>query len=284
MVTMGTIWERTSEVVSGRVTMLASIAIPTLFLPMIVRDAFVAYATSDTMSFATIRRLLSIVVLLLTVWGQLAIIAATSDPATDRAGAFRIASNRLLPAIGVSIVMGIVVMLTLIPGAAMLLSAGFDFRAMAAGQTPAPGSVSGGLVAGAMLFALVWTLAAFWIGAKLVVWQPVLVNERNGLRALARSWRLTNGVTWRIIGVMLLFVIVLLVAVSAAQFVTGSILRLVLGAENIVTARYVAGIVASAVSTALIVVAIVFTTRLYDALVGDGGAPAAYAGGTPTSV
>ena len=266
MVTMGSVWDRTAQVVAGRGAMLAGIALPTILLPTIVRDAFVAYSTQGTASFALVGGMLSIIVLVLAIWGQLAIIAVASDPGTDRGGAFRIATGRLLPAVGVTLVMLVAITITILPAVAMLASAGIDFKAMGAGQAPTAGSVSGALAAGALLYAFVWSLALFWVGAKLTVWQPVLVNERNGLRALSRSWALTNGSTWRIIGVLILFGIVFLVAVLAAQSVTGIVLRLILGPEHIATAVFLAGIVASAVSTALATLAIVFMTRLYDAL------------------
>ena len=277
MVAMGSVWDRTMAVVAGRGAMLAGIAAATILLPMIVRDAFVAYATPGAVGVGAIGALLMLLMLVLTIWGQLAIIAAASDPATLRGDAFRIATNRLLPAIGVSLVLGIAFMIALIPAFAMVAGAGLDFKAMATGQSPSMAGVNGGLLAGALLYGLVWTLALLWVGAKLVIWQPVLVNERNGLHSVARSWRLTNGVVWRIIGVMILFAIVLIVAVSAAQFVTGTIFRLILGADNIATAVLLAAIAAAVVSTALTTLAIVFTTQLYAVLAGaraDGTNPA----------
>ena len=100
------------------------------------------------------------------------------------------------------------------------------------------------------------------------MWQAVLVNERIGLRSLKRAWALTKGATWRIVGAILLFGIVLLVATGAAQSVVGIVFRLILGADNIATSTVLASVAGSLVSVPLMVLAIVFTTQLYVACVG----------------
>lgn len=268
MVTMGAVWDRTSEVLAGRSGMLAGIAVPTLFLPTVVRDAYVAYATPGTGSFAAIGGVLSLIVTLVMIWGQLAVIAASSDPATDRGAAGRIATNRFLPAIGVSIVMLIALSVTLIPFFGLLALSHVDFARLAAGKELSMANANGGALAGGFFYLLVWAIALLFIGARLTVWQPVLVNERVGLRSISRSWQLTRGSTWRIVGVLLLFVVVLLIAAGAAQSVVGIVFRLALGADNIATSIFLASIAGSAVSTVLIVVAIVFVTQLYLAFTG----------------
>ena len=264
---MGSVWDRASEVLAGRGGMLAGIAVPTLFVPTLVRDAYVTYATPGTPSFALIGGVLSIIVLVITIWGQLAIIAAASDPAADRRAATQVANHRLLPAIGVSIVLGLAAFVTLLPAVALLVAAGIDFSALGDSQKMVA-NVSGGKIALVALYMTIWSIVALFVSARLAVWQPVLVNERNGLRAVGRSWALTRGSTWRIIGVLILFSIVLIVATLAAQSVIGLVFRLILGPENIATSVFLGGIAASAVSAVFIVIAIVFIAQLYAALAG----------------
>jgi len=235
-----------------------------LFLPTIVRDGYVVYATPGTTFFAVIGALLSLIVTVITLWGQLAIIAASIDPANDRAAATRIATNRLLPVIGVSILLVIAVVLSLIPAIALFAAAGIDFSALAAGSTK-PTITNGGAMAGALLYLFVWGVAVFFVSARLAIWQSVLVEERLGLRSISRAWALTKGLTWRIVGVILLFGIVLVVAAGAAQAVVGIIFRLILGANNIATSTFLASIAGSLVTVPLMVLAIVFTAQLYRA-------------------
>lgn len=261
-VTMSAVWDRTSEVLSGRAAMLAAIAVPTLFLPTIVRDAYVAYATPGTASFALIGGLLSLIVSVITIYGQLAIIAASSDPATDRAAALRIAGKRLLPTIGVAIVLGIAVAIAFIPALIFLGLSHIDYAAMAAGN-PSMTGANGGMIAGAILYSLALGIVLLFVSARLMIWQAVLVNEHIGLRSIPRAWRLTTGSTWRIVGVIILFCIVLLVATGAAQSVVGIVFRLILGADHVATVTLIAAIAGSIVMVPLIVLAVVFTTQLY---------------------
>lgn len=268
MVTMGSVWDRTSEVLSGRAAMLAAIAIPTIFLPSVVRDAYVTYATPGTAPFRLIGGLLSLIAMVVLIWGQLALIAAASDPATDRARAFAIGKRRLLPVIGVTIVFLIAVLVSLLPAMILLGLSGIDVSTVATTGKIAMQGANGGMVAAAFLYLAIWSIAMLFVGARLSIWQPVLVNEHIGLQAIARSWRLTKGATWRILGVLVLFMIVLLVATGAAQSVVGIVFRLILGANNIATAVFLATIAANIVSTIFVVIAAVFTAQLYRALAG----------------
>jgi hypothetical protein len=269
MVTMNAVWDRTTEILSGRASMLAGIAVPTLLLPPIVRDAYVAYTGPASAGVAVIGAVLSIIVLLLSLWGQLAIIAACSDPATHRSAAARIATGRLLPAIGVSVVMLMALVVTLLPAFGLLAGAGVDFAGMTRGVRPDMSVMNGGALAGAILYLFAWGIALLFVGARLTCWQPVLVNERNGLRAIVRSWQVTRGATWRIVGVLLLFAIVLLVAAGAAQSVVGLIFRVILGAGNIATALFLGMVAGAVVTTIFSVLATAFITQLYVALAGD---------------
>ena len=152
--------------------------------------------------------------------------------------------------------------MTLIPAFALFGISGVDFSALARGSRLSLTGANGGALAGAFLYLLVWAIALLFVGARLALWQAVLVNERVGLRSVARSWRLTSGATWRLVGVILLFAIVLLVATGAAQSVVGIVFRLILGAD-IPTALFLGSLAGSAVSTMLAVVAVVFTTHFY---------------------
>ncbi|GAA3251387.1 hypothetical protein GCM10020258_07120 [Sphingomonas yabuuchiae] len=75
--------------------------------------------------------------------------------------------------------------------------------------------------------------------------------------------------TWRLIGVSLLFGIVLLVAMLAVQGVTGAALRLALGADRALTAVRLAALLGSVVNAGFMTLAYVFVARLYVATAGE---------------
>ncbi|KQN24159.1 hypothetical protein ASF00_14960 [Sphingomonas sp. Leaf34] len=266
MVKMGTVWDRTVEVLNGRTGMIAPIALVGMLLPSVVRDGFVAYATPGTISFALVGVILAIGTLAALLWAQLAIVAIATDPATDAASARRQAGARLLPALGVTALLTVLALLLAVPPVIVLIQSGFDVSAAASGSSVQMTPPSAGAAGFTGLYALAYLVAALWIGARLVLLNPVILNERRGIGAIRRSVQLTRGLTWRIIGVLILFAIVMLVSTWAAQSVTGVIFRLALGADGIVTATFLSGIAATIVTTAFTVLAAVFTAQLYVAV------------------
>jgi len=75
-----------------------------------------------------------------------------------------------------------------------------------------------GIVVGVLLgflFAAVFIAAAAWLGTKLSLVPSVLMLERLPLRAaLARSWSLTTGSFWRVLGTLLLVSVIVNIATS----------------------------------------------------------------------
>jgi hypothetical protein len=266
MVKMGIVWDRTVEVLNGRTGMIARIAVLGILLPSVVRDGYVAFSTPGTPRFALIGGLLAIASLFILLWAQLAIVAIATDPANDAAAARRQAGGRVLPAIGITALLTIVLVLLAMPPVVALILSGFDFVAAASGANAPMTPPSANTVVFIGLYSLLFLIALIWIGARLVLLNPVILNERLGLGALRRSIQLTKGLTWRIVGVMILFVIVTLVAGGAAQSVTGIVFRLALGAKGIPTATFLASIAGEIVTTALTALAAVFTAQLYVAV------------------
>jgi len=111
--------------------------------------------------------------------------------------------------------------------------------------------------------ALLALIAGLWLTAKLVPLFAVIVNERRGLGAFARSFRLTRGSALRLVGVVILYGIVVIVAMIAASSVTGVVARLLLGPDAAAGVGVAVGIVSSALTALVTVVQTVFYTRFY---------------------
>lgn len=274
MVKMATVWDRSTDIWSGRGGMLAGIAIPTLFVPPVVRAAYLLVATPTGAAApagpvaSLVGGVLALLVGLASLWGQLALIAAASDPATRAADARRRATQRFLPALGIAVLLVVVLTVLAMPPLAIAVRAGFDFTAPA-GTTP-PLDMAPGTAFGMALYVLVLGIALVFVGARLVPLYAVVTNERRGLDAVARSWRLTRRHTWRIVGVLLLWGVLLLITTWAAQAVVGTVFGLVLGTERLNTVAFLVAVAGAAVSTVFSVIAIVFTAQLYLALSAQG--------------
>jgi hypothetical protein len=164
----------------------------------------------------------------------------------------------------VAIVLALIFLVAFLPAAGLMVAAGMDFSRMASGVPSAPTAY--GPLYLALLYILVVLITALFLGARMLPLYAVVLHERLGLGAIRRSWQLTRRHTWRLVGVVLLFLVVLLIATWAAQSVVGLIVRLILGGDAVATVTFVASLAAQAVSTGLTLVAIVFSAQLYVAL------------------
>lgn len=270
MVRMGTVWDRALDVLRGRVNIMVPIAVLAIFLPTVVSNAVAAYGQPAPGAGASgaasgLGAIVALVVLVAGIWGQLALLAIATDPATTREDAGRQATRRLGPALAVVIVLVVIFALLLLPAILPLIQAGLDMNNPQSMQ-----SLPSGTASFVGLYFIVFLLAAIVVGARLILINPVILGERRGLGAISRSFQLTRGLTWRIVGVMLLFGVLLLIAMFAAQAVTALILRLILGGDALPTITFLSSTVGAVVSTALTVVAAAFTAQLYVAIAGKG--------------
>lgn len=269
MTRIGTVWDSALEAVRGRAGLIAPIAIGALFVPNVVQAATQAYRTTPAAFVTTgtglLFGLLSIAILVVTFWGALAITAITSDPNTTRADAARAATARLLPLVGICLVLGFALTLLGLPFILLLALAGVDFSQMTPGQTP---TVSGGTAVLGFLYMAAFFLLLLWVFARLLPLVPTVLHERLGLRSIGHAFRMTRGLGWRLVGAVLLYGVVLVVSTLAAQAVFGLVARLLLGADSIATAQFVGGIAVAAVSTVFSVLSYAFVARLYVALTG----------------
>jgi hypothetical protein len=258
MVRMSAVWDRTVEVLNGRAGILAAIALLTIAIPSIIQSA-VGGGMQAVPSLAG--GIVGLVAFGLTLWGTLAMTAVASDPATGRAQGLRIGARALPRTLAVMLVLGIALVLLWVPAIALLMGSGYDLAAAQRGdQVGAMANVRAGPV---VLYSLVATAVMIWLFARLVLIYPVLVNEGLMFGALRRSFALTRGLTARIVGVMILFLVVLVVAVLATQGVFGTAFRLLLGAEQQKLALVMTAAVLAVVTTGFSVLQIVFAAQLY---------------------
>lgn len=269
MVRLGNVWDSTTEVLSGRGGMLAGIAALAIVLAGVVSNAVSLLLTGSGVApspgLAIVAALVAFVAFGFTVWGQLAITAAATDPAVMRRDAFAIALRRLPVAIGVYLVLGLLLVVLALPIVIAILSSGIDFT------QPGPviaQSIPAGTRSFVALYAIVLLVAGIWLSARLFLLNPVIVNERSGLRAPQRSFTLTRGLVWRIIGFTLLAGIVGLVAILATQLIVGLVLRLLLGADSLRTVAFLTGIVTQIATALYVVVVATFAAQFYVAVSG----------------
>ncbi len=264
MVTMSNVWDRAVDVIRGRTGQLATIAFLTLFLPNLLSAAVAGFAP-DTSLIVT--RLVLVAVAAIGMFGGLAMVSTATDPDVDTLTAFHRAGQRFLPALGIKIVLGLAVGVLLIPVAGLIAASGLDLAALRpGGAATAAEPARPGLLALALFLAMALAVVVIWVSARLVVLNPVIVNERHGLGAIGRSWALTRGLVWRILGVLVLFAIVAGISLLAVTSVVGLAARLAVGPDQVGAARFIATAAGGVVAAAYAVVQAVFVAQLYVAV------------------
>ncbi|WP_262408822.1 glycerophosphoryl diester phosphodiesterase membrane domain-containing protein [Sphingomonas sp. JC676] len=261
---MSTVWDRTAEFLSDNIGAIVPIALIAFFVPASIGGNFATVFLTATPGVVLALRLVQLAFAILSVWGSLVIVAMALEGASGEPAAV-IARRRLLPALAVSVVLGIAMIALTLPVPFFLAASGYDLTAIARGEVVDISPAVAGFV---WIYFMVLSIAFIWIGARLIVTTPVVVREQRMLSAIPRSWQLTRGSTWRIIGVLILFVVVATVSALAANTVFGSIFALVAGGSEggISLAGVLTSIVTGAVQTAFLVLLPAFTAKLYLAL------------------
>jgi len=272
MVKMGTVWDRTAEFLTDNLNTILPVALFAFFVPFSISGSFQQAQENATFQLALVLELVQLAIGVAALWGSLTIIALVLDAEPKAAGAT--ATRRLVPALVVSVVVILAFMLLFAPVGAVFAASGYTLAAMQAGTPPNLSPAASGLV---VLYAVVALGVILWISARLVLVNPIIVAEKQMLGAIKRSWSLTRRRALQIVGVILLYMLVSLVAVLATRLVFGSIFQLIAGAptSGLSLSLVLTSVMIAAVQTGFTVLAPVFTAKLYLALVADRGiAPA----------
>ncbi|WP_343528534.1 hypothetical protein [Sphingomonas sp.] len=279
-VRIGSVWDSTQQVLAGRAGMLAPFAAIGFVLPTVVQ-LLLMHGMGAVAWGSVAAMLLSLV---LGIWAQLAIMALATHPATTSGDAARAGRDRFLPVLGVAIVLGFVLGLALLVPVIVLASTDYDFAALVAanGNPALMPAIPGRVLAFLTFYLLAFGVIAIWLGVRLMLTYAVALNERCGLGAYRRSFALTRGLTWRLIGVSLLFLIVISVAGLAVQGVAGAALRLILGPDRPGILLGLVGLSGAIVNAGFLTLAYVFVARLYVATAGERHAPVIAEDGTPS--
>jgi hypothetical protein len=264
MVQMSTVWDRTTAFASSALGAVMPIALVLLFVPVSVQLAVTPLLVKQVLSVRVVVMALFWAVELL---GTLSIMVLALGATLRPGEAVRAALPRLGPTIAIFILFLIAIGVLCVPFGIAIAGAGVDMAQLQAGNAAGAGNLSGGAALFILGYGLVLVILGFWLTARLLVIEPVILAERRGLGAIMRAFRLTKGLALRIVGVLILYAIVATIAVLAAQTVFGSIFALIAPDDgSIGIATVLTAVVVAAVSTTFKVIAAVFVAKLYMAI------------------
>ncbi|MEN3749304.1 hypothetical protein TPR58_19175 [Sphingomonas sp. HF-S3] len=267
-VKMGTVWDRTSDFVADNLSRILPVALVAFFIPFSITGNLSPLLDQADMRLSLVLLLVMVALSVLALWGSLALTAMVVRPNGD---APRTALRCLGPALLVWLLLFVLLAALVAPLGIGLALAGID----PTGIRPMPGTVSigAGLGWAMALYFLAMLAVSFWLSARLALINSAIVGDRLGIGAIGRSFRLTAGLSWRLMGVGILYIIVSNVAALAAQTVFGSVLALIMeDAAPFSLASILTSIAVAAVQTGFCVLAPLFTAMLYLGRVPEHGA------------
>lgn len=207
-------WEATHQFVRREAALLLPVAFAFIGLPGIVIDLVRPVMVPGQEVQAGGWMLAIIPAWFALIYGSLVLSTLALSGGMSVRDALAHAARRLTSAVGVMLMLGFVVVILMTPVAAFVPGA-------AAG---APAAVPPGV--GLYLMAI--AVAAIVASIRFLLFNVALVAEEGGaVASLKRSWAMTRGQFWRLLGCMLIFVLATLVIGVAISVAAGSVLLII---------------------------------------------------------
>ena len=250
-------WDETTAIVARDGKLITAVALALVVLPQLVVGLVSPPVPGAVTSFG---RVLGLVATLIALLAQLALVRLAIGPSTSVGEAIAHAGRRYPAAFGAALIVVCALALVVIPVTQILVSRGM-LEMPVQGEPPPQSFVR---------YALAILLLGLLLGAKLMMLMPVASSEKIGpINILKRSWNLTKGHYWPLLGLECLLVVTALIILFAAQTLGGIIAELMGGA--IVPFSFSALILALSLALAqagFMVVVTLMVSRIYLQLSG----------------
>lgn len=258
-------WNESADYLRDHFGTLFTLAVALITLPNVALQAFGPGAAPPGQPPAPGPWMLLIpVVLVLGITGSLAVSTLALGRAATVGEAIGHGFRRLLPMLGATLILVLALCLILVP---LALATGLKPGDLAS-PTPA--------TAGKMLLVMLAFLALFlFFAVRLLLTTPVAAAERAGpVAIITRSWTLTRGHFWKLLGFLLLLGIAALIVVMVATMLVGLVVVALLGPPAPGTASaLVMLLVGGLLNAVFLVVMTTMVARLYLQLAGGAPAP-----------
>ncbi len=251
-------WNETAAFVRREARLLLPIAFLFIALPGAVLQMAIPTPVEGEMPAGGAWLLLLPLTFGLSLIGTLAILWLSLRPGSSVGEALQVGLRRFLPVFGALLLIGLGALLIALP---LLLTVA------SAGATPP----STGMAAVALLLFLLMLGAYLLLWIRLILVSAVGTVEPLGpIAMIARSWQLTRGHFWKLLGFMLLMILAFLVVILAFSTVFGIAIILIAGPAEPGSPGYYLLMILSAFLQAIIsMIFATLTARIYAQLSGD---------------
>jgi hypothetical protein len=256
-------WDESKVILARDGKLLASVALALVALPAVL-TGLVSPGSASSAARPLWGDLLVIVASLIALAGQLALIRLALGPSITVGGAIAHGLRRL----PVYLVAGIIIMLALvaaaIPFALVLAALGVPL-----GTRLEPSGTVG-------LLALLYLAAVLFIAVRMIMAGPVASAESVGpIAILKRSWNLTDGNFWRLLGFLLAFFVGAIVVLLGIGGAVGVAIGVSAGSiEPLSTSALIVALVQALLNAIITTVFGVMIARIYVQLSGGSEAQA----------
>lgn len=262
-----TAWNESADYLKAHFGTLFTIAVALIALPNVALQAFGpgAAAPGETPE-AGLWMLLVPVVLILGITGSLAISTLALGRASTVGEAIGHGFRRFLPLMGASLILILGFCILIVP---IVVATGLQ-----PGDLLAPTPATAGKI---LLVMLVILAVLAFFGVRLLLTTPVAAAEGAGpVAIIARSWALTRGHFWRLLGFLLLLGVAAMVLIMVVTLVVGLIVAAVAGPPAPGTVGgLIMLLVGGLLNAVFLVVMTTMIARIYLQLAGGGGGAAA---------
>lgn len=215
-----TAWNETAAFVKRDAGALLTIAFALIALPSVAMQALgPGQMTPGQTPEPGLWLLFFPIVIVLSIAGSLAISALAMGRENVVGSAIAHGFRRVLPMLGATFLLGIAALVILIP---LIMVAGVTPETLAAPTQ----ATAGRILLATVLFLVIFL--AFWV--RLMLMTPVAAAESVGpIAIIRRSWQLTAGHFWKLLGFTLLFLVAAMVVMMVITMLVGIIIALVAG-------------------------------------------------------
>lgn len=253
-------WDETKQIAKRDGKLMTILALALIGLPTLI-TTFLAPEQGAGKDQSSVQSVTMLLAALVSLVGQLAIGRMAMPPATTVGAAIRHGLVRFMPLIGAVIVLTLLIIALFIPFIAIALAQGLDL------ENPTAASQLSGT---AILVLFLTFLAIIYGAVRMMLVTPVAVSEYAGpLAILTRSWELTRGHFWRLLGFLMMVLVALIIASLAVAAVIGALVVMIFGAiEPMSAAALIAGLAQGLLSAGFTVLFVVMAMRIYVQLSG----------------
>jgi hypothetical protein len=247
-------WEESQRVLAHDGRLLASVGLALILLPQVVEAVVAPPPALSGQQPPSWVPLLSLVVAIAGLVGQIAIIRLALGPTTSVGHAISHGVRRFLPGLGAIILFGVPL--------ALLMALLFGAIAGPAALTAIRAGTVDPAAARVMLVLIVLILL---ISARFQLIMPVTTAERGGpIHILRRTWELGRGHYLRLLGFLVAIIVTALIVFIAAQFLGGILARSLFGdAKPLSVSALIIALISGVVQTAFVVVVSTLLARIY---------------------